>query len=243
MSMIYFTGDIHGGIDELLWRLERKNIPQEKEQMVVLLGDVGVNYYLGKRDTRAKQKLQESNRTYLCVHGNHERRPESIGTYIEQPWNGGSVYVEPGFENIIFLQDGEVYDLYGAKTLVLGGAYSVDKYYRLHNGYNWFEDEQISLYKRAEILHKITEIKSVDLVLSHTCPIQWQPRDLFLPWLDQSTVDNSMERWLAEVEANLDYKYWLFGHYHDNRRINDKARMLYEDVCAIVTEDLKDWKW
>lgn len=30
------------------------------------------------------------------------------------------------------------------KTIVIGGAYSVDKFYRLSKGYNWFEDEQPS---------------------------------------------------------------------------------------------------
>ncbi len=46
---------------------------------------------------------------------------------------------------------------------------------------------------------------------------------LFLDGLDQSTVDKTMEEWLSDVEKNLNYKHWLFGHFHANREINDKG--------------------
>lgn len=231
--MVYFTGDIHGNVEILLHRLNNHGIQWDYYKTVVLLGDVGLNYYLNNKDAKRKMLLQNSGHTYFCIHGNHECRPENIETYKEKQWSGGTVYVEDGFDNIIFAKDGEIYDICGMKTLVLGGAYSVDKYYRLNNGWQWFADEQIDTKRRCEILKKVKEIKSVDLVLSHTCPIQWQPTDLFLPWLDQSTVDNSMEKWLTEVEANLDYKHWLFGHYHDDRIINNKAKMLYEGVIYL----------
>lgn len=56
-----------------------------------------------------------------------------------------------------------------------------------------------------------------DLVLSHTCPYPYEPTDLFLAGLDQSTVDSTMERYLGEIEFNLDYKRWAFGHFHADR--------------------------
>ena len=56
-----------------------------------------------------------------------------------------------------------------------------------------------------------------DLVISHTCPWFYMPTDLFLPGLDQSTVDNTMERYLGELEYDLDYKRWAWGHYHADR--------------------------
>ena len=40
--------------------------------------------------------------------------------------------------------DGEIYDIDDKKVMVIGGAYSVDKWYRLKMNYKWFEDEQIS---------------------------------------------------------------------------------------------------
>lgn len=231
--MIYCTGDIHGNYRELLDALEIKQIPHNSEQLVILLGDVGANYYADGRDNRLKKRLQESGRVYFCIHGNHERRPESLDTYHEANWNGGIVYVESDYPNILFAKDGEVYDLKGIKTLVLGGAYSVDKWYRLRNGWNWFADEQMSEHRRTEVFEKIKQLGHVDLVLSHTCPFEWQPTDLFIDGLDQSTVDKSMELWLSDVERNLDYKMWLFGHFHDDRKINDKVRMLFKSIMKL----------
>ena len=231
--MIYFTGDVHRKIEGLLERLDEKQIPNTSDQIIVLLGDVCVNYKHNMYDWFAKKILHDSGRTYFCIHGNHEMRPENIEKYKEQKWNGGIAYVENEFPNLIFAKDGEVYDLEGMKILVLGGAYSVDKPYRLEMGWNWFPDEQIRPERREEILSCVKELKEVDLVLSHTCPEQWQPTDLFLPGLDQSAVDKSMEKWLSEVERNLDYKHWLFGHFHANRKINEKATMLYEDIISL----------
>lgn len=53
--------------------------------------------------------------------------------YKLQEWNGGKVWVEEAYPNILFAKDGEIYDIAGMKTIVIGGAYSVDKFYRLSN--------------------------------------------------------------------------------------------------------------
>lgn len=180
-----------------------------------------------------KKRLQDSGRTYFCIHGNHEMRPESIASYQEQLGNFGMVYVEQEFPNLQFAKDGELYDLEGYKTLVLGGAYSVDKFYRLECGARWFADEQITPERRKAILKQITTFGQLDLVLSHICPYSWQPTDLFLNGLDQSTVDNSMEKWLEEVETHLNYRHWLFAHFHDDRKINSKVTMLFNTIKNI----------
>lgn len=231
--MVYVTGDIHGNVRTLLEWLDKCKIPHEKDQIIVLLGDVGVNYFGGYKDRENKVLLQDSNRTYFCIHGNHEKRPETISSYYKLLWHGGLVYVEDEFPDLLFAQDGEVFDLDGLQTLAIGGAYSVDKWYRLCHGYGWWEDEQVSEERRAEILETVKRIKSVDLVLTHTCPYEWEPTDLFLPELDQNTVDESMEHWLSQVEDLLEYRYWLFAHFHDDRLINDRAQMLFKNVIDL----------
>lgn len=42
-----------------------------------------------------------------------------------------------------------------------------------------------------------------DFVFTHTCPISWEPRDLFLPMINQGTVDRTMENWLDDVKIVL----------------------------------------
>ena len=75
--------------------------------------------------------------------------------YKLQEWNGGKVWVEEAYPNILFAKDGEIYDIAGMKTIVIGGAYSVDKFYRLSKGYNWFEDEQELLISEKAFAYKM----------------------------------------------------------------------------------------
>lgn len=131
---------------------------------------------------------------------------------------------------IFSLQDGEIYDIAGMKTIVIGGAYSVDKFYRLSKGYNWFEDEQPSDEIKAYVEKQLSNNDwNVDVVLSHTVPYDYRPVDLFLSMIDQSTVDESTELWLGEIEKKLDYKWWYAGHYHTSR-VRDKVQIMFEDI-------------
>lgn len=49
---------------------------------------------------------------------------------------------------------------------------------------------------------------------------------MFLPGIDQSTVDTRTERWLDTIEETVDYKAWYCGHWHINKRI-DKMHFLF----------------
>ena len=140
--MIYFTGDIHGAVDGIADFINK--IHPTMEDVIVLLGDVGANYYTGRRDNLLKAFLNDAGTVFLCIHGNHERRPTTIPGYVETEWHGGKAWVQPEYPNLIFARDGEIYTLNGLRYLVIGGAYSVDKYYRLSHGWGWWPDEQPS---------------------------------------------------------------------------------------------------
>lgn len=60
----------------------------------------------------------------------------------------------------------------------------------------------------------------IDIVLSHTLPFEYMPIDLFISGIDQSTVDNSTEHWLSDIEIKLNYKWWYAGHYHTSSLLN-----------------------
>ena len=121
--MIYITGDIHGEVSRVADAVERFQITSE--DMIVILGDVGMNYYGNNRgDRHRKKKLNKLGVPVFCIHGNHEMRPSTIDSYHEVQWKDGTVYIEDEYPNLLFAKDGEVYDLDGRKTLVIGGAYS-----------------------------------------------------------------------------------------------------------------------
>ena len=154
--------------------------------------------------------------------------PTTIPSYVTKEWFGGAVWYEEEYPNILFAKDGEIYDIENIKHLVIGGAYSVDKFYRLHRGYGWWADEQPSAEIKRYVEQQIKE-KEFDVILSHTCPFKYEPVETFLPGIDQSTVDTSTEEWLDKIEEIANYKAWYCGHWHIDKRI-DKMHFLYHGV-------------
>ena len=222
--MIYLTGDTHGEFLHVIDFCHKMQTSQD--DIIVILGDVGLNYYGGKRDRLQKEQLDALNTTFFCIHGNHEKRPANIAAYQTLEWRGGKVYVEEAYPNLIFAMDGEIYDLNGLQTIVIGGAYSVDKYRRLQNHWSWWPDEQPS----EEIKKKVEDQLAargwnIDIVLSHTTPLKYEPVEAFLPMVDQSIVDRSTEIWLDTIEDRLAYGHWYCGHYHIEKSIDNLTIM------------------
>lgn len=241
------TGDTHGQVVSRLGNITHNmdNIVPE-ETAVIILGDAGLNYYLNKTDRKNKQYSSNYGLRIYCVRGNHEARPQNLESMklVDDADVGGKVYMEEKFPLIRYFVDGGEYTIDGKSVLVIGGAYSVDKYYRLaraNGGFSgWFEDEQLSAEERAEILAKVTG-KRYDLVLTHTAPSTWEPTDLFLRGIDQSTVEKDMEYWLKEVALSISWGHWLFGHYHADRIEAPHVEQFFNEY-----EDLNDilnrWK-
>lgn len=236
----FITGDCHGNID----RFKRANFPFDNSEIAfIILGDACFNYFLDLRDNITKEKLCRLGYHYFLVRGNHEVRPTHLQN-IHNNYNQdvkGFVYEEEDYPNIHYFIDGERYQINGYSVLVLGGAYSVDKYYRLERyGISpdasweqcarafWFKDEQLSNEEMSAIKNKI-EGKSFDFILSHSCPISYEPEDLFLSGIDQSTVDKTTENFLEWVKDSVTWKYWFFGHYHEDRVERPRVEMFYYD--------------
>lgn len=245
----FLLGDIHGDIAPI-----RNYYENHKERLqsdygkntIILLGDVGANFALkGQRDEKFKMALSEYPFTYICLRGNHEARVKKVADLYPDRWEtrqkyGGEIYVETEFPQIEYLSDSPaVYEFAGYKTFSIPGAYSVDKWYRITQGWTWYEDEQLSEAEMQLGRELKEKEQSFDLIISHTCPMLYEPRDLFLPGIDQSMVDKTMERYLDEIEYGLNYKRWAWGHFHADRLYpwNDGKQMLMLFNQSVV--DLK----
>ena len=159
-----------------------------REDVLVILRDAGINFYLDESDETLKRELSELEVTLLCIHGNHEKRPSEIPSYEEVGWNGALVYAEPEFPNLFFAKDGEIYHLEGRTAMAIGGAYSIDKYYRLANRLPWFESEQPDDAIEAFVEVQLDRADwQVDYIFFHTVPLRYEPRHAFL---DSKTVQS-----------------------------------------------------
>ena len=233
---IYLTGDTHADFRDLLF----KSVLYEftEKDLLIILGDVGINFWGNERDDMSKHFLSAVKCTVLCIHGNHEMRPTSPAIahkYRKIAWMGDYAYVEDDFPKLIMADEGARYHINGRDFLVIGGAYSVDKPYRLKMGFGWFPDEQLSDEEKDMIRQKVAEHGNrEDIILAHTCPYNNRPIECFMPGLDQSTVDESMELFLQEIVDSAEYNALYCGHWHTDK-LDGKIRIMFHDI--IMLED------
>jgi len=238
------VSDTHGRFDWMDNGCLNDYVPEETA--IIILGDAGFNFWLNKTDDKLKAEVNARGYRFYCVRGNHEARPQGLGNmgYKYDPEIDGMVWMEEKYPNIRYFNDYQIYTINGYTCGVIGGAYSVDKWYRLARagiysktdwGYNnpkktgWFPDEQLSV-EEMEACSSLFKDWDFDFIFSHTCPYSLRPTDMFLPGIDQSKVDNSMELWMDKMKGQWKWKYWLWGHFHRDSIEAPHCEMLYNDI-------------
>lgn len=232
---------------------------EPEETAIVILGDAGFDFYLNKTDERKKKEVDARGYYIYWLRGNHEARPQDIEGYekIYDENVKGVVYCDPRFPHLRAFLDYGFYKIDNFLCLVIGGAYSVDKAWRLSRvglteetnipkKSGWFNNEQLNEQERYDCMDTINywtsigRLDKIDFVLTHTCPKSFQPVDKFLSFVDQSTVDTTMEDFLEEIKGQITYNIWLFGHYHDDRVELPHVEQYYNDIETFA--NIKD-RW
>lgn len=239
--MVYVTGDCHGNFEKIFkfCLIHHTTI----DDILIITGDVGVNFYNDIRDYFKRRDLVTLPLTILCIQGNHEMRPIHMNDfdpftlqkldkkmYRLVPWHGGKVYRSAWMPNVLFARDGDVYELLGKSILVCGGAYSPDKPYRLAKGWPWFADEQpdTRIKHRVEAAIKDRN-KKIDVVITHTIPLKYL-NELHLDPIEG--IDQSTEMWLDSIEESLNYSVWYAGHFHIDKTM-EKLRIMMDDIVPL----------
>lgn len=242
INRFLITGDCHREFSR--FKNYSKDIQNDPNTAIIILGDAGINWTLDEHDNQLKNFLSQRYKFRIyCVRGNHEARPQTLSTMqlIYDEDVDGEVYMESAWPNIRYFKDWGIYTIGDLKVAVIGGAYSVDKWYRLECGGIWFENEQLS---DVEMLAATIELRDeeVDAIFTHTCPICWEPTDLFLSSINQSKVDKSMELFLEEIAREIDWQYWFFGHFHADRLERPEVMQIYKTTYnfnELITKQLQ----
>ena len=237
-------GDTHGNFTWMFNGCLKDYNPEETA--IIILGDAGFNFYLNKTDEQKKKEIDAQGFTFYCVRGNHEARPQDIPNMIciyDDNVNG-MVYIENAYPHIRYFLDYGIYIINDYICAVIGGAYSVDKYWRLQragikdkldpNWFNpkktgWFYNEQLTEQEMAAATRLFAN-QHFDFVFSHTCPASWEPVDLFLNSVDQTSVDQTMELWLDKLRDKISFEVWCFGHFHADRLERPKVEQYFNDI-------------
>lgn len=240
-----------------------------EETAIIILGDCGFLFWLSKSEHHHNIEISNKGYTIYALRGNHESRVTDLtGWKRIYDYNvENDVYIFPDMPNIRFLLDYGAYNFGGYYCYVIGGAYSVDKWYRLERvgmteetniptKSGWFANEQLTTDEMNAAEWEIDMIlntgKKFDFILSHTCPYSLRPTDMFLSGIDQSKVDSSMELWMDKIyQKNRGNSIWIWGHYHRDSIEAPYCEMYYNDIEELDTiaarwekyEDTNELDW
>lgn len=224
MSRIFITGDTHGTID--FHKLNTKNFPIQKElnknDIVIICGDGGL-VWSGNTDDQWLQKwYEDKNFTTLIVDGNHENHDLIAKLPIIEKF-GGKVHQISN--SVFYAIRGEIYEFNNKRFLTCGGADSHDIGYR-QEGISWWRKEQISLDDLYNAIRNLEKYNcEVDYIISHTGGSEVCRNLAFKPTVSDFKLDSILDITI--------YKHHYMGHYHLDKLINKKTRILYNDIIEI----------
>lgn len=228
--MIYITGDTHGNIDfPKLKEYFDKHYVTEKD-FLIILGDAAIIWSEKENYLSDYYCLGP---TVLFIDGNHENF-ELLNSFPVVEFKGAKCHKL--HQMVYHVMRGEILNINGLSFFCMGGATSIDKARRI-NRVSWWEEENIT---NSDILNGLNNLEKVDYkvdyVLTHCAP-SFVVKKMFNYSVDPNTTI------LERFESQINYKHWLFGHYHENKSWN-KFRCLYSDIIEIKAIDsTKDIKY
>lgn len=242
--MIYVTGDTHGELHR--GKLEADHWPEgrglTRDDYVLVCGDFGGVFGPRERDERILDWWESQPWTTLFVDGNHENH-DALRAMEAEGRFGGQVHVIPGHPHVIHLMRGHVFDLPLSTTetvvvLAMGGAQSTDRAWRTE-GFDWWAlemptDEEYDRCTASLEAHGWR----VDHVVTHELPADLRIRALdWRSYAGLASGADPLSNYLQWVYDSLDkdaLRCWYAGHYHVDRLVGEKVRVLFRDIVALA---------
>lgn len=223
-----------------------------KEDYVIICGDFGGVWNKeveNKEEKHLLDWLEEKPFTTLFVDGNHENF-DRLYSYPVELWHGGKVHKIR--RSVIHLMRGQIYEIDGKSFFTFGGASSHDiesgildpedpdfkekkkwldrewQSYRV-NHITWWAQELPSEEEMQEgRVNLAAHDNQVDFIVTHCCATSTQML------IDEQKLKPDIETdYLEEIKRTIQFKKWLFGHYHDNRNVSKKEILIYEQFVRI----------
>lgn len=207
----YVCGDIHGNFAELVMNLERYDI---QNSAIVILGDCGFGfenpgYYPHIYQKKLQKKLDKYNNVILCIRGNHDDPrfyddPEFI----------------PDLPRVKTLPSNTILNILEYSVLCIGGAVSIDRKDRIEFNNTKVKPGHPLCYWENEKIIYLDDIENldcrVDIVLSHTAPISYDPPLYRDSKMDEELWEDILEsrNYLEKINSGLKPKRWYYGHFH-----------------------------
>ncbi len=246
--MIFITGDCHGGFQ----RFGVKYFPQQRklgrEDFVIVCGDFGGVWSGSAEENYWLDWLEKKPFSTLFVDGNHENF-DMLGALPEQEWHGGRI--QRVREHVLHLTRGQIFEIGGLTWFTMGGASSHDirdgildpaspdfeKEYWLKRrtgqmfrvkGVSWWPEELPSDDEYQEAMANLDKAGwCVDCILTHCAPTSIARK------IDQHYQSDRRTDFLESVRQRCQFSQWFFGHYHDNRVIDGRFVLQWEQISKL----------
>lgn len=242
---IWITGDTHGN---WMHRLNTNAFPEQKgmtkDDYVIICGDFGL-WYDTKQERYNLDWLDNKSFTTLFVDGNHECFDRLYSMSVEE-WRGGNVhFIRP---SVIHLMRGQVFYIDGKTFFTFGGASSHDiqdgilepgdsrikewerelRMFRVNHVSWWKEELPSNEEMRTGVENLLLYNNRIDFIVTHCASNSTAAlisHGLYKP--------DKLTSYFEDVRQTVDFKKWFFGHYHDNKAVNDKEILLYDQIIRI----------
>ena len=254
--MIYVTGDCHGEFKKFTTAAFPEQKEMTKDDIVIICGDFGGVW--DENESRSEAYwldwLDKKPFTTVFADGNHENFDRLYNDYQTVDFCSGKAHKIR--DSVYHLMRGEIFVFDGRKFFVFGGASSHDaedgiisrddfdsetafineirhwrkqgKRFRV-KGWSWWEQELPSdeEYQNAESNLEKAGYK-VDYVITHCAP------ELISQMVGNGTyIPDRLTLYFDKLRTKLKFRYWFFGHYHNDLIIEDKYVLLYDQLVKI----------
>ena len=217
---IYACGDLHGDFDAIRHEIKTKDF---KNCFIIICGDISMGFnrpgYYNMKFSSMQKDFSERNIYVIMFRGNHDDP-----AWFE--WNAPENDID--YPNIILVRDYSIITFNeNVRALFIGGARSVDRYYRIWNHWKYWPDEEVKPLKDETV--KLCGEKKVNYVFSHTAPKYLDaargklPQDLIDYYKELGDKDLEYElkaerEYMADIYDKLsavtNITKWFCGHFH-----------------------------
>ena len=194
-------GDIHGKFRELVYILVQQK--KLRETAVIVAGDFGLGFhkrgYYEEEYKHIKNRLASSGNCILGVRGNHDD-PEYFNPESELFLDYPEFKALPDYSRLTWKN---------REILVIGGATSTDKVWRISHKQPWWDTERpIQDFEKLKLKE--------DIIVSHEAPLCVGPVTTRNSDFDVNTYREIIDdrKYLSKVLVETKPRRWYFGHHH-----------------------------
>ena len=212
---VLFAGDTHGYTSHVINLIDTAK--REECDRIFVLGDFGYWEHMREGVEFLDKVSAHAIKAHVSVYfldGNHDKTSLLLKKYSGQI-NGEGFLTVRG--RLFYAKRGHRWVWDGVSFIALGGAYSVDKEWRLDNeraskrpaGTLWFPEEEMTDEDMAAIL-RAQAGRKVDVMLAHDKPLESAPSFNRKGFEDCAPNQLRLQRAINELRPDL----FLHGHLH-----------------------------